>query len=115
MTVSLRNTPGTAVPAGGGSTVSNKAAPTDEPYTLLAAIEYVNAGLALVGVPDTMPVTGSSVRPAGSGGKTEKLSACPLSVDRKSTRLNSSHSSISYAVFCLKKKKKALIRTPTTL
>src|SRR5689334_24197430 len=31
----------------------------------------------------------------------------PLSPgDRKSTRLNSSHSSISYAVFCLKKKKK---------
>src|SRR2546430_11479909 len=28
-----------------------------------------------------------------------------LSVDRKSTRLNSSHSQISYAVFCLKKKK----------
>src|SRR5712692_6492605 len=28
------------------------------------------------------------------------------STDRKSTRLNSSHSSISYAVFCLKKKKK---------
>src|SRR5207245_7425198 len=31
--------------------------------------------------------------------------------DRKSTRLNSSHGSISYAVFCLKKKKKL---TPTT-
>src|SRR5689334_24360510 len=28
-----------------------------------------------------------------------------ISPDRKSTRLNSSHSSISYAVFCLKKKK----------
>src|SRR5688572_31690364 len=28
----------------------------------------------------------------------------PYSVDRKSTRLNSSHSQISYAVFCLKKK-----------
>src|SRR6266487_5696694 len=28
--------------------------------------------------------------------------------DRKSTRLNSSHPSISYAVFCLKKKKKKL-------
>src|SRR5438270_9437284 len=28
--------------------------------------------------------------------------------DRKSTRLNSSHSQISYAVFCLKKKKKAV-------
>src|SRR5688572_32218426 len=29
-----------------------------------------------------------------------------LKTDRKSTRLNSSHSQISYAVFCLKKKKK---------
>src|SRR5688572_33040264 len=29
--------------------------------------------------------------------------------DRKSTRLNSSHSQISYAVFCLKKKKKKYI------
>src|SRR5207249_12210437 len=29
-------------------------------------------------------------------------------VDRKSTRLNSSHVSISYAVFCLKKKKKMI-------
>src|SRR5699024_11835537 len=28
-------------------------------------------------------------------------------IDRKSTRLNSSHVSISYAVFCLKKKKKS--------
>src|SRR5689334_24240893 len=31
--------------------------------------------------------------------------------DRKSTRLNSSHSSISYAVFCLKKKKKTTKKT----
>src|SRR5207248_9552101 len=32
--------------------------------------------------------------------------ACPIwSADRKSTRLNSSHRTISYAVFCLKKKK----------
>src|SRR5688572_32282836 len=30
--------------------------------------------------------------------------------DRKSTRLNSSHSQISYAVFCLKKKKKKKIK-----
>src|SRR5688572_2360545 len=29
-----------------------------------------------------------------------------IRIDRKSTRLNSSHSQISYAVFCLKKKKK---------
>src|SRR2546430_13611590 len=31
-----------------------------------------------------------------------------VSTDRKSTRLNSSHSQISYAVFCLKKKKKQI-------
>src|SRR5699024_11678282 len=31
--------------------------------------------------------------------------------DRKSTRLNSSHVSISYAVFCLKKKKKSYLTT----
>src|SRR5689334_24640898 len=38
----------------------------------------------------------------------EKRSAIleKITQDRKSTRLNSSHSSISYAVFCLKKKKK---------
>src|SRR2546427_7627845 len=35
--------------------------------------------------------------------------------DRKSTRLNSSHSQISYAVFCLKKKKKNKIETNIVL
>src|ERR1039457_7299579 len=41
-------------------------------------------------------------------------SGCPpRSLDRKSTRLNSSHPVISYAVFCLKKKKKQIHRTTT--
>src|SRR2546430_10242883 len=35
--------------------------------------------------------------------------------DRKSTRLNSSHSQISYAVFCLKKKKQQSTTNPTTI
>src|SRR5690349_23807527 len=43
-------------------------------------------------------VTGRAVD--GPGGRQ------PLAADRKSTRLNSSHVEISYAVFCLKKKKK---------
>src|SRR5688572_31535331 len=43
---------------------------------------------------------GIKVRITGAGEKE------PWPVDRKSTRLNSSHSQISYAVFCLKKKKK---------
>src|SRR2546428_9325710 len=34
------------------------------------------------------------------------LAAIASAIDRKSTRLNSSHDQISYAVFCLKKKKK---------
>src|SRR5205814_7962248 len=34
-------------------------------------------------------------------------------VDRKSTRLNSSHLGISYAVFCLKKKKSAIVVGPS--
>src|SRR5437868_12816150 len=33
-----------------------------------------------------------------------KVMSCPFKEDRKSTRLNSSHVSISYAVFCLKQK-----------
>src|SRR2546430_15280065 len=36
----------------------------------------------------------------------KRVSAFSVRRDRKSTRLNSSHSQISYAVFCLKKKKK---------
>src|SRR2546430_11592841 len=36
--------------------------------------------------------------------KPEVPSSEPVIIDRKSTRLNSSHSQISYAVFCLKKK-----------
>src|SRR5436190_11600321 len=35
--------------------------------------------------------------------------------DRKSTRLNSSHTVISYAVFCLKKKKKKKNKTTSTI
>src|SRR2546427_8521846 len=44
-------------------------------------------------------------RPA-SAGEAAGMGAASGSADRKSTRLNSSHSQISYSVFCLKKKKK---------
>src|SRR5258707_3918542 len=37
-------------------------------------------------------------------GRLPELGGMELAVDRKSTRLNSSHANISYAVFCLKKK-----------
>src|SRR5256886_11336580 len=36
--------------------------------------------------------------------KSSRVRSAPTPADRKSTRLNSSHSQISYAVFCLKKK-----------
>src|SRR3712207_7232488 len=54
---------------------------------------------------DGEPVVGDEVvvrdrRPGG-----DHLGAAHDEADRKSTRLNSSHANISYAVFCLKKKK----------
>src|SRR2546427_5248234 len=56
-------------------------------------------GLQAVAVSETNGVTWT-VRPVPN------ISAGIWDPDRKSTRLNSSHSQISYAVFCLKKKKK---------
>src|SRR5947209_17167514 len=56
------------------------------------------------GVLDSVPAgerLGVAARRRGHG---EQLR--PRHPDRKSTRLNSSHANISYAVFCLKKKKK---------
>src|SRR2546429_5528070 len=43
------------------------------------------------------------------------LPCCTGTLDRKSTRLNSSHGYISYAVFCLKKKKKSTQHTLASL
>src|SRR5690348_5045927 len=45
----------------------------------------------------------------GSGAREIEIKGNRRGLDRKSTRLNSSHPSISYAVFCLKKKKKATL------
>src|SRR5260221_10939039 len=42
---------------------------------------------------------------AGVGKSAAAARELPAALDRKSTRLNSSHTVISYAVFCLKKKK----------
>src|SRR5690242_20866390 len=50
----------------------------------------------------------------GSNGNFGGNFLCMRPADRKSTRLNSSHMSISYAVFCLKKKKKKKKRNKLT-
>src|SRR2546427_6990956 len=73
------------------------------PYTTLFR-SYLLIELGVVGSPSrnhpSLDSIGYSCRcyPNSGGSLTER--------DRKSTRLNSSHSQISYAVFCLKKKKK---------
>src|SRR5699024_12650885 len=57
---------------------------------------------------DALPISSKSSRPGWMLFATRLCSASiesSSSRDRKSTRLNSSHVSISYAVFCLKKKK----------
>src|SRR5690348_17428828 len=53
-------------------------------------------------------------RLGGLAGHVERIPAASptVSTDRKSTRLNSSHPSISYAVFCLKKKKIKILLLP---
>src|SRR2546430_10284818 len=60
---------------------------------------------------DALPISSIDYRidqagPSGVG-KVEIWMTADEGRDRKSTRLNSSHSQISYAVFCLKKKKEA--------
>src|SRR3712207_7225084 len=60
------------------------------------------------------------VRRRGRGGRLRRVVRDarvrrPLAADRKSTRLNSSHANISYAVFCLKKKKKQTLKLYTII
>src|SRR3989442_7337751 len=58
----------------------------------------INGDLKVGSLEETLTVTGSSP-------VVDVQTAVKAQVDRKSTRLNSSHVRISYAVFCLQKKK----------
>src|SRR3712207_8027920 len=55
--------------------------------------------------PRTDPAVIMVVTAGDPGAEDERCLLGRQAVDRKSTRLNSSHANISYAVFCLKKKK----------
>src|SRR5690349_23176880 len=61
----------------------------------------------------------SAANPFSQGTKKQidrrPLTAIDLFLDRKSTRLNSSHVEISYAVFCLKKKNNCSVGSPPLL
>src|SRR2546430_12580821 len=52
---------------------------------------------------------GAPVGVGARAGQSERVRGARRGQDRKSTRLNSSHSQISYAVFCLKKKQRAIV------
>src|SRR3712207_7275355 len=79
------------------------------PYTtLFRSVLHVFACLLVVHV-DVFERWAEEVSDEGDGSACffeDELWAFLRSLDRKSTRLNSSHANISYAVFCLKKKKK---------
>src|SRR2546422_6317017 len=64
-------------------------------------------------VPDRVPCTAGSACSSGACSTSQdgRKEARSDGVDRKSTRLNSSHGYISYAVFCLKKKKQTKYTT----
>src|SRR3712207_8692676 len=72
--------------------------------SLVGGGEPQEAVLPAVRAPAGADRAADLVRP-GTGGPVDRAVLEP-GVDRKSTRLNSSHANISYAVFCLKKKKK---------
>src|SRR5207249_12147005 len=55
---------------------------------------------------DALPISSHTTAPLRHPDAPCMRRTAPCRKDRKSTRLNSSHVSISYAVFCLKKKKK---------
>src|SRR3712207_7648178 len=79
------------------------------PYTTLFRSQWGNilAGRDLIRKADGGEAFGL-VLPlvtTAAGEKMGKTAAGAVWLDRKSTRLNSSHANISYAVFCLKKKK----------
>src|SRR2546422_6286189 len=85
---------------------------TTEIYTLslhdaLPIFHFIQeqGGLVLVHEPkeDGRSETLGAQRPRRHGGKDIERSGFATAADRKSTRLNSSHGYISYAVFCLKK------------
>src|SRR5437899_8612564 len=62
------------------------------------------SGRAISGGSELGPAIARSRRTGAAPFRTVPGSAARLRTDRKSTRLNSSHLGISYAVFCLKKK-----------
>src|SRR5688572_31757490 len=63
---------------------------------------------------DALPISGSGPRAIPGRRRVAPGRSAGAPTDRKSTRLNSSHSQISYAVFCLKKKKKKKKKTIIT-
>src|SRR3712207_7076116 len=67
-------------------------------------LRHRRAALALTAVPAATPPFLSLLTQADDTGPSPEKAA-GAARDRKSTRLNSSHANISYAVFCLKKKK----------
>src|SRR3712207_8474162 len=68
------------------------------------AFEGRKTAASILPSPSKSPATGlSPIAPQGI--ETKLTVGCDDGRDRKSTRLNSSHANISYAVFCLKKKK----------
>src|SRR5437762_3832832 len=80
--------------------------PTLFPYTTLFRSVYRQ--IPVFDPPPTCPARGfvALVHSNYGIGPMGHPRAAARSLDRKSTRLNSSHRCISYAVFCLKKKKK---------
>src|SRR5205809_3733134 len=97
---------------------------------LITSPHTANTHIHPLSLHDALPISGHSDRLVGAAGRLHRIhgrlqrcaivaerndlpefrrgGAAAILEDRKSTRLNSSHGYISYAVFCLKKKKECI-------
>src|SRR5437763_12875263 len=87
------------------SFVNDSAPPEISALSLHDALPISYCREALSMPPCTRPAARRTNQPRGRGGQIRHAAGLVHGGDRKSTRLNSSHRCISYAVFCLKKKK----------
>src|SRR5438876_9004393 len=98
------------------------------PFLLVSSTFFFNdpatTEIYTLSLHDALPISKPLLPAGGRARRNAKVTKCLLTfraepashgpgmiLDRKSTRLNSSHPSISYAVFCLKKKKKQNTKT----
>src|SRR6476660_7259098 len=106
----------TAPPVRLAMSANRKGTHASSPISALFFNDTATTEIDTLSLHDALPIPPSTISATTPNGLTQLRrltirSGSPRPRDRKSTRLNSSHQIISYAVFCLKKKKNKYSRT----